>query len=83
MGKMSIDDFVRYAKEQFGVEVTLEENRTPDTFENLFGESFLEKTAVTEKYEEQFMYNGESVQVNLMKNAEEQNKYILNMNFAA
>lgn len=37
----NIDDFVKYAKEEFGYDVIIEESDTPDTFESIFDfESF-------------------------------------------
>ena len=36
-----MDKFVKYAKEQFGYDISLTEADTPDTFESLFGASFI------------------------------------------
>ena len=44
-----MDKFIKYAKEQFGYDISLTEADTPDTFESLFGVSFIteeENTAV-------------------------------------
>jgi len=38
-----VDDFIRYVKEQFDCEIFVEKSDTPDTFEQLFGVSFLEQ----------------------------------------
>ncbi|EHL19880.1 MAG: hypothetical protein ACTTHM_00250 [Peptoanaerobacter stomatis] len=35
--------FAKYAKEQFGYNISFKKSSTPDTFESLFGESFIEK----------------------------------------
>lgn len=35
--------FAKYAKEQFGYNISFEKSSTPDTFESLFGESFIKK----------------------------------------
>ena len=43
MKEKELDDFIRYVKEQFGCEIFVEESDTPDTFERLFGVSFLEE----------------------------------------
>lgn len=40
MGKMGIDDFIKYAKEQFGVEISLESDVQSDSFESIFGGTF-------------------------------------------
>lgn len=34
---MPVEDFIKYAKEEFGYCLTLEKSDDPDTFENLFG----------------------------------------------
>lgn len=83
MGKMSMEDFIRYAKEQFGVDVTLEKTETPDTFETLFGDLTLDNSEILNTYEEQLVYNNENIQVNLMMSEEEQNKYSFTLGFAA
>ncbi len=38
-----MDEFIKYAKEQFGYDITFENSSTPDTFETLFGASFLKQ----------------------------------------
>ena len=38
-----LDDFIRYVKEQFDCEIFVEKSDTPDTFEQIFGVSFLEE----------------------------------------
>ena len=51
-----MDKFIMYAKEQFGYDISLTEADTPDTFESLFGVSFIaeeENTAVS--YDEKFI----------------------------
>ncbi len=40
-----IDEFIKYAKEQFGCEVLLEDVAERDTFKSLFGASFIEQKA--------------------------------------
>ena len=32
----SIDDFIKFAKEQFGVELIVKKSNNPDTFEKIF-----------------------------------------------
>ena len=41
--KDMMEAFVRYAKEQFGCNISLEKSLTPDTFESLFGTGLIEK----------------------------------------
>ncbi len=38
---LSIEDFIKYAKEEFDCDITLESTGIPDTFESIFGVSFL------------------------------------------
>ena len=52
MGKMMLDDFIQYAKEQFDCDIFLKYCEKPDTFESLFGASFLND----EQYEEDVDY---------------------------
>lgn len=39
--KMALDDFIRYAKEQFDCEISVKKCNKPDTFASIFGVSFL------------------------------------------
>ena len=41
MEKMRLDDFIRYAKEQFDCEISVKKSYKPDTFADIFGTSFL------------------------------------------
>ena len=41
MGKMVLDDFIRYAKEQFDCKISVKKCDKPDTFSGIFGASFL------------------------------------------
>ena len=38
---MELDDFIKYAKEKFGCEVSVKMCEKPDTFADIFGASFL------------------------------------------
>lgn len=38
-----MEEFVEYAKKQFGYDISYEESLCPDTFESFFGASFLEQ----------------------------------------
>lgn len=47
MKKTVLDDFIRYAKEQFDCEISVKKCDKPDTFVSIFGASFLnDKTCV-------------------------------------
>ena len=41
MERKALDDFIQYAKEQFDCDIFLKSCDRPDTFENIFGTSFL------------------------------------------
>lgn len=36
--KMELDDFIKYAKEKFDCEVSVEKSVNPDTFDKIFGD---------------------------------------------
>ena len=38
INKMELDDFIKYSKERFGVEVSVKESEDPDTFGKIFGD---------------------------------------------
>lgn len=39
-----LQEFIAFAKDNLGVNVTVSESNAPDSFENIFGGSFLQKT---------------------------------------
>ena len=45
--KKLIDDFAKYAKEEFGEEISLDQNSQPDSFENIFGGTFEKKEEIS------------------------------------
>ena len=47
--KMVLDDFIRYAKEQFDCEISVKKCDKPDTFDSIFGASFLNDKVRKEK----------------------------------
>lgn len=49
MGKMMLDDFIKYAKEQFDCDIILKVSDNPDTFESIFGSSFNHSVDYMEK----------------------------------
>ena len=46
---MILDDFIKYAKEQFGCEISVKKCDKPDTFAGIFGASFLNDKDCVEK----------------------------------
>ena len=48
MDKSLLDEFIAYAKEEFGYDIQVKESSTPDTFERIFGTSFLKQELETE-----------------------------------
>ena len=44
--KMVLDDFIKYAKEQFDCEISVKKCDKPDTFASIFGASFLNEKCV-------------------------------------
>ena len=41
--KDMMEAFAKYAKEQFGCDISLKTSSTPDTFESIFGASFIKQ----------------------------------------
>ena len=52
MQSKALDDFIKYAKEQFGYDIILKKEDKSDSFESIFGASFLEQNPVSEVIEE-------------------------------
>lgn len=66
MRKMSLDDFIKYAKEQFDCEICLKHSDQPDTFESVFGASFFYDENNSEKvdgFENDLRYENISIDV--------------------
>ena len=40
---MELDDFIKYAKEKFGCEVSIEKSENPDTFDIIMSPLFIKK----------------------------------------
>ena len=38
-----MEEFIQYAKEQFGYNISFDKSSMPDTFESLFGMSFIDQ----------------------------------------
>lgn len=45
---MMLDDFIRYAKEQFNCKISIKKCGKPDTFDSIFGASFLNEKKCSE-----------------------------------
>ena len=63
-----IDDFIKYAKEQFGYDIVLKTCEEPDTFASVFGASFLNSDVVmesVESFEDEWCYEGESISASI------------------
>lgn len=45
---MMLDDFIRYAKEQFICKISIKKCGKPDTFDSIFGASFLNEKKCSE-----------------------------------
>ena len=64
MGKMELDDFIKYAKEKFGCEVSVKMCEKPDTFADIFGASFLNDNEYMENiddFEDELKYKNSSI----------------------
>lgn len=59
MQKKEIEDFIKFAKEQFGYDISVEPTEMPDSFEGIFEYSFINKSTIfdlTEYFEGDFKY---------------------------
>lgn len=66
MGKMVLDDFIKYAKEQFNCEITVKLCDKPDTFAGIFGASFLNEkngTEIVDGFDHDLNYQNNSIDV--------------------
>lgn len=60
MGKKLIDEFIEYAKKEYGLEFYTEKSDQPDTFESIFGISFIEQ------YKDEIEEYNDSIEVEYM-----------------
>ncbi len=68
MKTIELEDFIRYAKERFDCEITIKKSEKPDSFEDLFGTSFLVVQDVTDVLvsdESVLCYENSTVEVNV------------------
>ncbi|MCC2826451.1 hypothetical protein LK511_05855 [Faecalicatena orotica] len=66
MKKMVLDDFIKYAKEQFDCEIYVKKCNKPDTFASIFGASFLndkDSTEMVDGFERDVNYENSSIDV--------------------
>lgn len=52
MKSSAVDDFIKYAKEQFGCDIYLQHSAESDSFVSIFGASFLNQNGPMEKVKE-------------------------------
>lgn len=77
MRKMSLEDFVKYAKEEFDCDIICNFDDEPDTFEKIFGTSFL----ANDEDENQLFPDNEALEYDnvrpdiLFRNEEEDDTY--------
>lgn len=86
MGKMVLDDFIRYAKEQFDCEISIKKCDNPDTFASIFGASFLNDKNLLETvddFESDVSYENSSIDVQFAINDEMSVVYSSNVGLAA
>ncbi len=41
MGKLKLDDFKKYVKEEYNCDISTKESANPDTFDNIFNGNFI------------------------------------------
>lgn len=86
MRRMGIDDFIRYAKEQFDCEITVKKSDKPDTFSEIFGASFLTDNIYVEMiddFESNVSYENVSIDVQFTIDGEMDVDYSNNFGLAA
>lgn len=70
MRKMGLDDFIRYAKEQFDCEISVKKSYKLDTFADIFGTSFLNdkygvEVEMVDSFESDISYENATIDVQL------------------
>jgi len=86
MGKMELDDFIKYAKEKFGCEVSVKMCEKPDTFADIFGANFLNDNEYMENiddFEDELKYKNSSIEVQVILEGDMDVEYDSNIGFAA
>ena len=86
MERGAIDDFIRYAKEKFDCDIFLRSNKKPDTFEEIFGGSFLNQSVDISEVEslgDDLQYENISSNVYFSMESETEGTYDKNVGLAA
>ena len=86
MEKMILDDFIKYAKEQFNCDISAKMSDNPDTFASIFGASFLSDKNCAEKvddFESNLSYENISIDVQFAIDDGMSVTYSGNVGFAA
>ena len=82
MEKMVLDDFIKYAKEQFDCEISVKKCDSPDTFAGIFGASFL-STEKVDGFESALSYENISLDVQFIMDDGMNVAYSSNVGLAA
>lgn len=86
MKKMLLDDFIKYAKEQFDCDISIKKCDKPDTFAGIFGASFLNDKKYVEMdydFEGDVSYENTSIDVKFVIDDEMSVIYSNNIGLAA
>lgn len=86
MDRSVLDEFIQYAREQFDCGIVLEPCGKPDTFESVFGASFLWQTdsmAWLDEFEDNLQYKNVSAKVRFETESGPETVYGLNISLAA
>lgn len=86
MKKMMLDDFIRYAKEQFDCEISVKKCNKPDTFASIFGTSFLNDNnseEIIDEFKSDISYENISIDVQFVIEDEMGDIYNSNVELAA
>ena len=81
-----LDDFIKYAKEQFDCEISVKKCGEPDTFASIFGASFLNEkkcSEIVEGFESNVNYENISIDVQFITNDAMSVVYSNNIGLAA
>lgn len=62
------DEFIRFAKEEYNIDVVAEPSDTPDSFESVFGTSFLDAEKYVKEFERLGYTHEESVKLAIAAN---------------
>lgn len=84
MEKMILEDFIKYAKEQFDCDIYVKTSDMPDTFASVFGGSFLNNVEGAEKVNDfDLSYDNTSINVQFVTDDVMCDVYSSNVGLAA